>query len=173
MNSDVGWVIGIGQNGTDQGKFGVLHTVNGGQSWMWSSLGKFEYAYVQDFDWVDEANGWLILSLGGDEGSRLLESHDGGSRWVQQSGDSFQGSGKQLTAVKFISGDVGYLFYDDTRKNVSYLLDTDDGGKTWGQTRLSKSVSHCEQVGAEVWCGAGMDLLKLRRTDTAKPMMGP
>jgi photosystem II stability/assembly factor-like uncharacterized protein len=162
LNSKVGWIFANDGRNTDDKRLGVLRTLDGGETWAWSLVGDFSSANVQDFNWVNEKNGWLILLLAGDGGSGLFETQDGGINWSKHAEDSFQGPGKYLTTVRFVNDAIGHMAYDDARNGRHYLLDTQDGGKTWDRRILGKSISHCEVFHGEVWCSAGLDLLKIR-----------
>lgn len=165
LNRDIGWVIGTAAGSEAEGQLGVLRTVDGGKNWAWGPLTGFQFATVQDVARVNDGTGWVLLWMGGDEGSRLLETRDGGVSWNTHHDESVQGKGKYLTAIKFVNNSVGYLFYDDAANDRHYLLDTTDGGKTWQPTQITRSVSHCELVGVEVWCSAGVDFLKIRTVE--------
>jgi len=165
LNPEIGWLIGIALKEGSDGNLGVLKTVDHGASWTWSPLPVFQSASQVEWDWIDQANGWLILLLDDWTVARLLRTRDGGSSWEKQRDESFQGEGKYMPAIRFVTKNVGYAFCDDTQSGRHFLLSTRDGGETWQRSPLKKGVSSCQSVGPELWCTSGMDLLKIRTLD--------
>lgn len=164
MDREVGWVLGTVSAKTDERRLTVLRTIDGGTNWAGSAVADVPYEFARDCDWIDRKNGWLIAWLANDGGSHLLGTSDGGSTWHRHRDESFQGKGKYLKAIRFVTKQVGYAFLDDTQTRSHYVLSTRDGGETWEKAPLKESVSFCQVFGAQIWCSSGMDLLKLRTT---------
>ena len=162
LDRAVGWLVGMATSKTDERRLAVLRTVDGGANWAGSALAEVPYEVARDCDWTDRTSGWLIAWLTDAGGSHLLRTEDGGSSWHRHRDETFQGTGKYLKAIRFVSKRVGYAFFDDTQTGNHYVLSTRDGGETWERAPLKESVSSCQVVVAELWCSAGMDLLKLR-----------
>jgi len=156
LDRGVGWVVGK----TDEGRLTVLKTVDGGVNWAASQVADVPYEFARACDWIDRTNGWLIAWLTDGGGSHLFRTTDGGTTWHRHEDESFQGKGKYLKAIRFLTKQTGYAFFDDTDTDSHYVLSTRNGGDTWERTPLKQGVSSCQAVGRDLWCGAGMELLK-------------
>jgi photosystem II stability/assembly factor-like uncharacterized protein len=115
------------------GRWGtILHTVDGGQSWIGQKSGT-DYT-LTSISFVDPKNGWAV----GDVGT-ILHTKDGGATWE-----------KQKSPVNFFLMGVHFA---DSRKGWAVgertnILNTTDGGQTWkvqfkDQDFVLKSVSFC------------------------------
>ena len=99
--SDVndGWAVG--QGGV------ILHTTNGGTSWLTQSSGTAYDLFSVSF--VDANYGWVVGGeLETSEGNVTLHTTNGGSSWNTQS----SGTTKSLRCVAFINANNGWAVGD-------------------------------------------------------------
>jgi len=118
------------------GRWGtVLHTSDGGKTWMLQSSGTDNSLYSIFF--VDPQNGWAV----GEEGI-ILHTADGGKTWDQQKSPVPY----YLMKVYFTTPLKGWIAGERT-----HILSTVDGGKTWNiqfkdEDFILKSVSFCDPL---------------------------
>jgi len=122
-----GWVCG--RWGT------VLHTADGGKTWMLQSSGT-ENTLVS-IHFVDPQNGWAV----GEEGT-ILHTADGGKTWEKQKSPVPH----YLMKVYFVTPSKGWIVGERT-----HILSTVDGGKTWNiqfkdEDFILKSISFCDEL---------------------------
>lgn len=108
VNEKQGWAAGY--YGT------ILHTEDGGKTWMYQQNGKEKP--LTDVDFIDPNNGWIV-----GYGPTLLHTTDGGKTWTEQ---KITEDIHLLTAVHFLDAQKGW-----TVGEWGTILYTDDGGKTW------------------------------------------
>lgn len=166
FDREVGYLVGKVLTDGPQERLAVLRSYDGGANWMSSLVAETPYEFAQDFDWSDKLNGWLIAWLTDRGGSHLYLTKDGGRTWQRNRDEPFEGRDRYMRAIRFITKQYGYAFLDNTQTNEHYILSTTDGGKSWQQAPLKKSVSSCQVFAGELWCSAGMDLLRLRPTES-------
>lgn len=108
-NRTHGWVIGL--NGE------LLHTENGGRSWM--KVDKFRgiHTLIRDGAFVDERNGWLA-------GANLWHTTDGGQSWDSALDENFR-------TVAFADSKRGFVANTNNEIRV-----TEDGGVTWTEASV-------------------------------------
>ena len=118
------------------GRWGtVLHTADGGKSWVRQKTGT-EYTLSSIF-FVDSKNGWAV----GNEGT-IIHTPDGGKTWEKQKSPvSFF-----LMKVYFETPLKGWIVTEQT-----HILHTNDGGKTWtikfkDEDFILKSISFCDTL---------------------------
>ena len=118
------------------GRWGtVLHTADGGKSWVRQKTGT-EYTLSSIF-FVDSQNGWAV----GNEGT-IIHTPDGGKTWEKQKSPvSFF-----LMKVYFETPLKGWIVTEQT-----HILHTNDGGKTWtikfkDEDFILKSISFCDPL---------------------------
>ncbi len=124
------------QQGWACGRWGtILHTENGGQSWVHQASG-VDYT-LSDISFADPQNGWAV----GEEGV-IIHTADGGKTWVRQKSpvDFF------LMGVDFATDQKGWAVTEWTT-----IIYTEDGGKNWqiqfaGEDYILKSVSFCDPL---------------------------
>lgn len=126
-NENDGWACG--RWGT------VLHTIDGGKSWLPQDSGTdFTLMAIQ---FVDSDHGWAV----GDQGL-IIHTDNGGKTWgKQESPVRFY-----LMDVYFTSVSVGWIVTEQT-----HVLNTEDGGETWNiqfadEDFILKGVSFCDAV---------------------------
>ena len=118
------------------GRWGiVLHTADGGKTWMLQSSGT-ENTLVS-IHFVDPQNGWAV----GEEGT-ILHTADGGKTWEKQKSPVPY----YMMKVYFVTPSKGWIVGERT-----HILSTVDGGKTWNiqfkdEDFILKSVSFCDEV---------------------------
>jgi photosystem II stability/assembly factor-like uncharacterized protein len=101
-------------------------------------------------------HGWLILWNGiPAHTNTLLRTLDGAHSWQQ-----VPMSHQQLDAVRFLSERTGFVFITDG--DAGAVLSTADGGETWQRQSLPSPIQSCTIVEDEIWCGSGMDLVKVK-----------
>lgn len=102
-----GWAVGY------YGR--ILHTTDGGKTWVHQKSGKERSLASVDF--IDRNNGWVV-----GYGPTILHTADGGKTWSEQKSeeDVF------LTAVRFIDEKKGWAVGE-----WGTILYTENGGKNW------------------------------------------
>jgi len=120
VDANQGW--GAGFDGQ------ILHTVDGGASWVPQSIGTSENLHGIQF--VDAERGWVV----GDRGT-VFRTTDGGVTWTSSS------VAPRLWVLSFVDSDVGWVTGDGDS-----IFVTKDGGVTW--TPLSTGVPHLSGLGA-------------------------
>ncbi len=118
------------------GRWGtVLHTEDGGQSWVQQKSGT-DYTLIDIF-FIDAKKGWAV-----GDGGTIIHTENGGKNWIKQECpvDYY------LMGVCFVNDQKGWAVTEWTN-----ILHTADGGKTW-QVQFSeadyilKSVSFCDPL---------------------------
>jgi photosystem II stability/assembly factor-like uncharacterized protein len=156
LNANVGWLGGVVPHSDDVFRPRILYTLDGGRSWSHSSMPDGVQGDPHDMFFVDSTHGWLILWNGiSTHTNTLLRTVDGGQSWQQ-----VPMSHQQLDAVRFLSEGIGFVFVTDG--DAAAVLSTTDGGETWQRQSLPSPIQSCTIVEDEVWCGAGMDLVKVK-----------
>jgi photosystem II stability/assembly factor-like uncharacterized protein len=143
----------------------LLRTTDGGQTWGGAAFPDQIHGDPHDLFFRDAEHGSLVLWNTDDGGSALLLTADGGQTWQQAPERSFQGSKHYLEAVRFLSEQVGFALMTEARGTSaaqSAVFSTRDGGRSWQRFALPSPVQSCEVVRGELWCSAGMDLLKIQ-----------
>ena len=118
---DDGWAVGADGS--------VLHTLNGGSSWMSVDAGA-------DTDWAgvhfaSSARGWVV-----GKGGAIRTTGDGGASWAAQ--DS--GTSAHLRGIAFADADNG-IAIGDAAGGTSTIRYTTSGGTTWGTGRTTSAAS--------------------------------
>ena len=134
---------------------------DGGVNWSWSDL-PAEYETIHDCDLLDQSTVWLVVWLGNGRDSYLVQTLDGGRTWNKRGPDSVESAGRLLTALTFASKRSGLAFVSDSRHKQQHMLTTSDAGDTWQWRPVGAVVSNCQNLGDEVYCAAGIDLLRIR-----------
>ncbi|HYO12573.1 MAG TPA: YCF48-related protein, partial [Thermoanaerobaculia bacterium] len=99
----------------------VLHTADGGESWMVQAhLGP---GFLESITFLDARRGWICGSEG-----RLFRTRDGGRTWERR---SLGTDDVALYAVRFLDARRGFLAGVDTVRREGVLFETSDGGETW------------------------------------------
>lgn len=163
LNPTLGWLGGTSRPGRTFLPR-LLRTTDGGQTWRGASFPDTVHGDPHDLFFRDAEHGSLVLWNTDDHGSALLQTADGGQTWTQTAERSFQGSNNYLDAVRFLSAQVGFALMTKVREtsaSLAALFSTRDGGRSWQRFALPKRVQSCEVVHGEVWCSAGMDVLKI------------
>jgi len=130
MNSDLGWAVG--RNGF------ILHTEDGGKLWQRQKSGtKSELWRVQ---FSNNKKGWVIgnKTIEGSGTSIVLHTDDGGEHWHVQW--KKRTGWMWLDELYFIDKNNGWVAgVIDENSEVSILVQTTDGGKTWSEKRFGAS----------------------------------
>lgn len=143
VTPEVGWVTG-GLYGNRGGGV-ILATRDGGASWdvqvgdPQSSEPEFSHLYF-----LDEHHGWA-LQLANFK-YKLLRTSDG-ENW-EQAGSFDQGWG--MMGYQFFSSDVGV--YLDGNNNVSRVMRTTDGGRSWDEVWRCRATVQVEGLSRTVDC---------------------
>jgi len=117
VDENTGWTVGY--NGT------VLHTTNGGDTWIPESSGTTYSLY--DAAFTNNDNGWIVGEYG-----TILHTTDGGQNWILQQNVTTE----YLSAVFFIDVYNGWIVGAQ-----GILLHTIDGGITWSHQYLGNSCT--------------------------------
>lgn len=117
VNDQVIWVSGSA--GT------VGRSVNGGKSWKWIIVKKFEKNDFRDIEAFDE-NTAVIMAIA--EPAYILKTKDGGNTWKIVFTDSTKGM--FLDAMDFSDEKYGYVVGDPVNQ-FAFLAYTKDQGDTW------------------------------------------
>lgn len=127
----------------------VLKTLDGGMTWQRLSSDLFQDEDLQDVEFFDALNGWVLGKR------RLFHTSNGGLDWTLQH-DFDKPDAAPMTTLKFVDRNRGYAL------NGGYVLHTGDGGVTWTADLLSPftSLHALETFGTAVWAG-GASLFKL------------
>lgn len=107
-----GWAVG--------GPGYILHTTNGGGTWVEQNSGTT--SYLQDVCFVDANIGWCV----GDDGL-LLHTTDGGDHWQAQSA----GMSAEFRSVFFADAATGWIAGVDYSALLPVILYTEDAGANW------------------------------------------
>jgi photosystem II stability/assembly factor-like uncharacterized protein len=125
-----GWIAGKYSHGEHEGESVILHTSDGGVSWVeqysGTHLGRYLYEYLLLL-FVDSSNGWLIECQ---SGNRMLHTNDGGTTWYEEEIQELH----KINIVSFISPNEGWVFGTDREPGHrcrATLLHTTDGGQIW------------------------------------------
>ena len=154
-----GWIAGAVHEGNNL-RPRVLYTADGGGSWRTSSMPAGILGSPRDMFFADGMHGWLILWNGRDL-QTLLRTNDGARTWQEVT--ALRRPARQLDAVRFFSGREGLVFARDEESGATAFFRTEDGGDTWLPAQLPAAVQSCTSVGSEIWCAAGIDILKFAR----------
>jgi photosystem II stability/assembly factor-like uncharacterized protein len=132
VDSDTGWAVG--ENGT------ILHTVDGGQSWIKQVSGTSLVLF--DVQFFDKSVGYIIGGDNQDEDggfrghftSILLRTDDGGENW-----NSVNIPTRNLHwSLSFADRQTGWLLgWDPSAFNQTVVYHTTDGGATWEQNPVA------------------------------------
>lgn len=102
-------------------------TLDGGESWTAGVVEGADTLQFRDIEGVDERTA-ILMSAGPGALSRMFRTEDGGGTWsetfVMDHPDGF------LDCMAFLDGQRG-LAYGDAVDGALYLLETDDGGRSW------------------------------------------
>jgi photosystem II stability/assembly factor-like uncharacterized protein len=122
LSSEEGWVVG--EEGT------ILHTTNGGLTWMKQRSGT--QSALNDVQFLDEQEGWIVggqtapALLGG---RIVLHTINGGKDW-----ETVKNIPKDLSwlrDVHFVDSKIGWIV------GLGTILHTEDGGKSWQEQRCA------------------------------------
>ncbi len=102
-----GWAVAEGSSEN------VLHTIDGGDSWLYVPTGNFQLKYSVFF--LDENHGWIGAANGS-----VLRTTDGGESWETSD------IGADVVGIHFYSELIG--FFAD---NQGYVYISEDGGASW------------------------------------------
>ncbi|UCF13723.1 MAG: PKD domain-containing protein [Thermoplasmatales archaeon] len=109
-----GWAVGE----YDQYSGHVLHTSNGGATWVVQDPGVT--SHLTDVHFTDSNNGWIIGGFG-----LLLHTTNGGDTWTSED----PGTSDSLSGIHFIDGQNGWIAGGNN--NDATIMHTNDGGGTW------------------------------------------
>ncbi len=144
VDQNIGWIVG---EDTRDGQDFVLHTADGGGSWVLQPTP--QGANLSAIDFVDADTGWIVGSGGG-----IFRTTDGGASWQTQ-----------MSGVSALLLDLGFA---DAQRGLAVgyggtILRTTDGGATWSPVNSlgTSSLRKCMFLGAEqVWAvGSGGTIL--------------
>ncbi len=121
INADTGFIVGYPGL--------ILHTTNGGTTWLHDSSGTIDS--LERIQFINKTTGWVV-GLDGD----ILHTTDGGHHWVPQASNVTN----SLYSISFVNENVGTVV-----GNYSTILRTTDGGGSWAQ-QSSPVYSHFNAV---------------------------
>jgi photosystem II stability/assembly factor-like uncharacterized protein len=145
------WVIGQDTRGQQNL---LLHTTNGGQTWVFETPPNASTLSAIDF--VNPDTGWIVGS-----GGAIFKTTDGGASWQTQT----SGTSTSLLDVSFLDGQLGVAVgYSGT------LLRTSDGGSTWTliNTPDASSLRKCTVLSASQMWAVGNSGTILHSQDSGK-----
>ncbi len=103
------WVVG----GLDK----IMHSMDGGLSWVYDSLNA--YRYLENMYFTDADHGWIVGSAGT---GHLYRTVDAGENWeLEYSG----GPGGYIHDIQFINDSIGWIASQGT------VMKSVNGGSTW------------------------------------------
>ncbi len=163
FSRNVGWIACA--TGND---LVVFRTTDSGRTWTESRFGAGEpTSRIKSLFFLDATHGWLVREYGRDErgraGSHVFSTSDGGATWVAEPDLSFQGEGRYLGPVRFLSPKTGFLFgsIESGQKLRSALFYTTDGGGHWRSVPLPRLVDACQVFDRELRCTTGFSILTI------------
>ncbi len=142
------WVTTVQVN---TNKFSIFRTCDGGQTWLETSLTAQVVVNVSQFVFVDQQDGWLLLSPGAamnQEAVEILHTTDGGNTWLKASVANEQtGNQKgaiplvgEKTGISFLNATTGWITgttFDPVTNTIhAWLYVTHDSGSTWQPQNL-------------------------------------
>lgn len=134
ISKDVGWVVG-GKGGSTRPEIipVVLHTTDGGQTWinqlegMDAQFPKGEWGWKVQF--IDAEIGFV--SLENFEDGAILKTEDGGATWVRLPINDAQGN-VNLEGIGFLNATTGWVGgWGDRDFKGGYTSETENGGADW------------------------------------------
>lgn len=148
LTPKIGWLAGT--NGKD---YVVFQTTDGGMNWQESKMTPpKELAQVRDLFFLDQNRGWLITWQFNDGGTYLFSTQDGGKRWMPEGDLSFQGEGKWMGVVRFVTERIGFIFEQEKGNTLLY---TYDGGAHWRKQSIPHTVYDCQVFDSDLLCDGG------------------
>ncbi len=118
-NENTVWVSG--SKGT------ILHTLNGGISWISDTIAGYSYADFRDVEAFDSSTA-IVMAIGNP--AVILKTKDGGKSWNQVFYKKQDGI--FLNSMTFLNDKNGFVVGDPVNGRF-YLLRTTDGGETWDE----------------------------------------
>ena len=132
VDSLYGWATGSVYN-----RATLLHTQNGGSSWVEQGLG---YFFIKSICFANHLNGWIV---GEDmyDGGVIIYTNNGGNNWEQQ----YNELGNEYSGVCFVDSDNGWV-----TGALGRILHTNTGGVDWeiqnsGTTEYVRDVFFIDQ----------------------------
>jgi photosystem II stability/assembly factor-like uncharacterized protein len=114
LTPEIGWCAGRDMYSTH----GYIYkTSDGGESW--SIFGSVANTYLNEIEFVDELNGFIVCSNG-----KIVRTTNGGTNWFLQ----VSGTDEALRSITFVDSITGYIA---GHKNT--ILKTTDKGDSWLQ----------------------------------------
>lgn len=130
-------------DGTEQVKYRLLHTADGGKIWETQWQGGAVPEAASDLYFSDARNGYALA------GSALLRTKDGGKTWTAV---KFSVPDFRPVKIFFSGASDGWAAGTDEKKETLFVLHTSNGGKSW-ENRFQKKYDE-----GAAGC-AGMDFL--------------
>lgn len=122
----------------------VLRTTNAGQSWH--TMGAFPvFLNRKSFglpQFVSPAVGWVVVRSRGAAGTEQIvldRTHNGGHSWHTVFSDYNQpmgGGAGDIGSITFLNAHRGWMSGSDTGAGQVYLLETQNGGRSWSPQSL-------------------------------------
>jgi len=109
VNANTGWVVGMDS--------AILHTTNGGETWVRCHLDLTEKQYFKSVYFIDELTGWVAGTYG-----IVMLTKDGGISWQEIN----SGFPEHLYSIFFIDPENGWAV-----GNEGTIIRSIDGGYTW------------------------------------------
>jgi photosystem II stability/assembly factor-like uncharacterized protein len=111
----------------------VIRTEDGGVTWRRHVIPDTDKLDFRDIDAVDDRTAY-VLSIGPGEASRIYKSSDAGKSWTLQ----FRNEDPKAfyDAMAFRDGRRGFAFADSVDGSF-VVLQTNDGGRTWGRVPVA------------------------------------
>lgn len=146
LDTTTGWVL---LSDTDATTGTLYKTMDGGATWETTPV-PFPNGGLQ---FLDEANGWAITSLGAGAGSMavaIYRTNDSGSAWTRvfvndPTVTGFNDSlplGGMKTGFQFIDANRGWVGGMEPVDDFIYLYSTSDGGATWSLQDLDLPLGY-------------------------------
>ena len=125
----VGWAVG----GPITGGGTIIHTRNGGRTWVQQGESQIPDVHYTDVSAVDSLNAWVVGESSPDDDQpygTILRTRDGGQTWIRQ-GSTLDIPDVGLSSVSAGDGDVAWVV-----GGSGIVLNTTDSGVTWVQQAL-------------------------------------
>ena len=152
LDNDTAWIA----LNTNQSRFTILHTTNGGRNWQ-STLLPVDGSGIGQTDFIDKMNGWVTVGQGaaaGSSGLQVLHSTDGGTTWhivstTDNNTDKYPGHIPFMgdkTGPSFINATTGWMTGSTPVSGYVLLFKTTDAGQTWNQQNIALPADYQDQV---------------------------
>ncbi|GHO49499.1 VPS10 domain-containing protein [Ktedonospora formicarum] len=138
LDEKTAWYVAL----QDRGNTPMYRTTDGGKSWQPCDIPMdTENDGLQALTFINDKDGWLLLSHKTPKGYTLYQTHNGGSSWQEightgKNASSLPSKG-QPYQISFTDQRHGYFLTYPLNGIPATLNATQDGGKTWKELTLT------------------------------------